>query len=235
MTDLETARRDAVARLCFAQASGLLSVETFGERYALVADATSVATLEALIADLAPDDATPLPVGTRSVAIQTVHDDYDYPTSYTTRSALAVAAASSIRIPAVFGSAVRAGTWTVPEHVEVMATLGEGRGQFRQLNVEGVTTAVETSWAIQWRIDLITKMDMADHRKFRNLIRFIMHTQAVRLNGASPMANHKIHDFYLDGGSTLMISSDDNNALQTSMIFNGDISVQDDAWAAIES
>ena len=93
MTDLETARRDAVARLCFAQASGLLSVETFGERYALVTEATSVATLEALIADLAPDDATPLPVGTRSVAIQAVHDDFDYPTSYTTRPALAVAAA----------------------------------------------------------------------------------------------------------------------------------------------
>jgi hypothetical protein len=29
MTDLESARRDAVSRLCLAQASGLLSVEAF--------------------------------------------------------------------------------------------------------------------------------------------------------------------------------------------------------------
>ena len=45
MTELETARRDAVARLCMAQASGFLSVETFEERYALLREATSVATM----------------------------------------------------------------------------------------------------------------------------------------------------------------------------------------------
>ena len=145
MTNLEIARRDAVARLCFAQASGLLSVETFGERYALVTEASSVATLEALIADLAPDDATPLPVGTRSVAVQAVHDDFDYPTNYNTRPSLAVEAASSIRIPAVFGSAVRAGTWTVPEHVEVMATLGEVKLDFRDATFSVDTVVIDVS------------------------------------------------------------------------------------------
>ena len=67
MTNLETARRDAVARLCLAQASGLLSVEAFGERYSLVGEATSVATLEALVADLELEETAPLPV-TMSIA-----------------------------------------------------------------------------------------------------------------------------------------------------------------------
>ena len=142
MTDLESARRDAVARLCYAQASGLLSVEAFEERYALIADASSVATLEAIIADLETDDATPLlPVPTQTVSLEPV----SYTGGYTTRSALPVAAASSIRIPAVFGHAERAGTWTVPEHIEVMVTLGEAKLDFRDATFSTDTIVIDAS------------------------------------------------------------------------------------------
>jgi len=141
MTDLESARRDAVARLCYAQASGLLSVEAFEERYRLIGDASSVATLDAIIADLEQEDATTLlPVPTRTMVVEQV-DTGGYPL----RTALPVAAASSVRIPAVFGSAVRAGTWTVPEHIEVMCTLGEVKLDFRDATFSTDTIVIDAS------------------------------------------------------------------------------------------
>ena len=141
MTDLETARRDAVARLCLAQASGLLSVEAFGERYSLIGEATSVATLEALVADLELDETAPLPVSTRTKPSTSRR----YDSGYSTGQSLAVEPASSIRIPAVFGSAVRAGTWTVPEHVEVMCTLGEVKLDFRDATFPHDTVVIDVS------------------------------------------------------------------------------------------
>ncbi len=141
MTELETARRDAVARLCAAQASGLLSVETFEDRYVLIREATSVATLEALVADLAQDDATPLPLmsyGAEAIEVEPVDTSYD-------THAVAVAAAESIRIPAVFGSAERAGTWTVPEHIEVMVTLGDVKLDFRDAVFTTDTVVIDVS------------------------------------------------------------------------------------------
>ena len=144
MTALESARRDAVARLCFAQASGLLSVEAFEERYALIAEASSVATIEGIVADLEMEDATPLlPVRTRTVAVDTLVDVDT--AGYPIRRALPVEAATSVRIPAVFGSAVRAGTWTVPEHIEVMCTLGEVKLDFRDATFSTDTIVVDAS------------------------------------------------------------------------------------------
>lgn len=139
MTELEVARRDAVARLCMAQASGFLSVETFEERYALLREATSVATLEALVADLALDDVTPLPLAPAPIT-----DRYAAITGYTTRS-VAVAAAESIRIPAVFGSAERSGSWTVPEHIEVMVKMGEVKLDFRDAVFSTDTVVIDLS------------------------------------------------------------------------------------------
>jgi len=141
MTNLETARRDAVARLCLAQASGLLSVEAFGERYSLVGEATSVATLEALVADLELEETAPLPVTMRTGAV----DVEPYDSGYSTAQSLAVEPASSLRIPAVFGSAVRAGTWTVPEHLEVMCTMGEVKLDFRDATFPHDTVVIDVS------------------------------------------------------------------------------------------
>lgn len=141
MTELESARRDAVSRLCYAQASGLLSVEAFEERYALIAEASSVATLDAIVADLVHEDVTPLlPVPTRTMSVEPVDTG-----GYTMRTALPVEAATSVRIPAVLGSAVRAGTWTVPEHIEVMATLGEVKLDFRDATFSTDTIVIDAS------------------------------------------------------------------------------------------
>lgn len=132
MTALESARRDAVARLCLAQASGFLSVEAFEERYALIAEATSVATLEALVADLVIEDEPLLPVRASSYDLEPITADSGAVAADSGwHTARAVEAASSVRIPAVFGSAERGGTWSVPEHIEVMVTLGEVKLDFR--------------------------------------------------------------------------------------------------------
>ena len=132
MTDLESARRDAVARLCLAQASGFLSVEAFEERYALITEATSVATLDALVADLVIEEEPMLPARSSSYDLEPITaDSAAVPAETGWHTGRAVAAASSVRIPAVFGSAERGGTWTVPEHIEVMVTLGEVKLDFR--------------------------------------------------------------------------------------------------------
>jgi hypothetical protein len=112
----------------------------FEERYTLLREATSVATLEALVADLVVDDVTPIPL----LAPARVSDHYPAITGYTTRSA-AVAPAESIRIPAVFGSAERSGTWTGPEHIEVMVTLGEGMLDFRDAVFSTDTVVIDIS------------------------------------------------------------------------------------------
>jgi hypothetical protein len=100
-----------------------------------------VATLDAIVADLEVEDATPfLPAPTRTLSVEPVDTG-----GYTMRSALPVAAASSVRIPAVFGHAERAGTWTVPEHLEVMCTLGEVKLDFRDATFSTDTVVIDAS------------------------------------------------------------------------------------------
>ena len=55
MNPTDRVRREAVARLCEAQATGLLSIEVFEERYALLRDAETAAIMQAIIADLPTD------------------------------------------------------------------------------------------------------------------------------------------------------------------------------------
>ncbi len=129
MNELEAARRDAVARLCRAQADGLISVGTFEDRYALVRDATSVATLDAMIADLA-DVPADSPTGAVTAA---------------THGFAPVEAAESMRIPAILGSATRAGAWTAPEHIAALVIMGELTLDFRDANFTRDTVEIDLS------------------------------------------------------------------------------------------
>jgi hypothetical protein len=127
---LDEARRDAVARLCQAQAAGYISVGTFEDRYALVREATSVASLEALTADLLdePVDLAALP-----------------PAQTSAFEPVPVEAAESLRIPAILGSAMRSGTWTVPEHIAVLVVLGEATLDFRDASFPNESVVVDLS------------------------------------------------------------------------------------------
>lgn len=133
MTELEEARRNAVAQLCQAQAAGYISVAAFEDRYALVREANSVATLQALIADLVAD-----PPAETLPAVR--HQD-----SVETYAAAPVEAAGSLRIPAILGSAVRGGTWTVPEHLAILVVLGEVTLDFRDASFTTDTVYIDLS------------------------------------------------------------------------------------------
>lgn len=141
MDELTSARRDAVARLCRAQAAGLISVGTFEDRYALVRDAASVATLEALIADLSDDAVTPVPLGgSTAVAFTRAETTVEH-----AAEPVPVEPAASLRIPAILGSAERAGTWTVPDHIAAMVVLGELTLDFRDATFTTDTVLIDLS------------------------------------------------------------------------------------------
>lgn len=134
MDPLTASRREAVTRLCQAQVDGLISVETFEERYALVQEAASRAALEALVADLTLDGGTPLPLtGTAPAVPREV------------AAARVTTTSGPVRIPAVFGSATRAGQWLVPEHLEVLLMAGSIVLDFREGLFQADTVVLDLS------------------------------------------------------------------------------------------
>lgn len=133
MDPLTASRREAVTRLCQAQVDGLISVETFEDRYALVQEATSRASLEALVADLTVDGGTPIPLSGSVPAVSR------------REAADVVAAAAPVRLPAVFASATRAGPWLVPEEMEVLLVMGSLRLDFREALFQADTVMVDLS------------------------------------------------------------------------------------------
>ncbi|MEK6689262.1 MAG: DUF1707 domain-containing protein, partial [Gemmatimonadota bacterium] len=114
MNPTDRVRREAVARLCGAQAAGLLSIEVFEERYALLRDAETAAIMQAIIADLPTDPgflAVSRPV-TPPDAVRDFGEDR-YPVQRVD-TPLPVGAPASIRIPSILVSTDRAGFWVVP-------------------------------------------------------------------------------------------------------------------------
>lgn len=130
MNELSLTKRDAVARLCQAQADGLLSVEVFEQRYVLIRDATTPTMVQAIVADL--DD---------------VADREESRTSLVpvAGTPLPVEAAPAIRIPAILGSAKRAGTWTVPEEIRLLVVLGEAVLDFRDASFTTDTVVIDAT------------------------------------------------------------------------------------------
>jgi hypothetical protein len=116
MSDLESARKDAVRVLCLAQAQDVLSVEGFETRLEQVHQAPNRATLEAIIADLAPaTHAAIVPVtGTARYAVPADHGEI-----------APVSPAEFLRVASVFASTKRAGSWTVPLEIHGRVLFGE--------------------------------------------------------------------------------------------------------------
>lgn len=129
MDRLAPVRREAVVRLCRAQADGRLSPERFEERYALLRDATSAAAIEAIVADLSEDSGA---YGAGSPATP-AHGE------------LAPRALPPLRIPAIFGSATRAGNWNVPEEISLLVVFGETHLDFRDATFTTDTVIVDVS------------------------------------------------------------------------------------------
>jgi len=114
MSDLESARTEAIRILCRAQADDRLSVEAFQSRLEQVNHAPNKATLAAILADL-DEVALPAPVLTNR-----------YPVAVADHTDVApVSPAEYMRISSVFGSSKRAGAWTVPLEIDGMVFFGE--------------------------------------------------------------------------------------------------------------
>lgn len=128
MDELSRLRRDAVARLCQAQAEGRLSIEAFEERYALLAAAETPSAVQAIAAafthdsgsyDLVPLEPAPEPVTAWSPA--------------------------PVRMPAILGSLVRAGNWNVPEEMDVLVIMGEAKLDLREAAFSVDTVVINVS------------------------------------------------------------------------------------------
>jgi hypothetical protein len=135
MESLSHARREAITRLCQAQVDGLISVEGFEERYAMIQQASSRGALDALVADLTLDDATPLPLAGTAADVVLAEDT----------AARLPAIAGPVRIPAIVGSATRAGQWIVPDHLEILVVMGELVLDFREALFQTDTVLVDLS------------------------------------------------------------------------------------------
>lgn len=107
MEDIAAARRDAIHRLCVAQARHEISVDTFLQRLALVTDARSAAAVLQLVADVDTsgyDSAVP--------------EETPLPAAYGL-------APESLRLSSVLTQTERTGRWAVPEQLETKVIFGE--------------------------------------------------------------------------------------------------------------
>jgi len=116
---------------------------------------------------------------------------------------------------------------------EIMFTPGAGQGRFVAKVIGDIEMPVETSWKGQFKIDLITAADIRIHAAFRTVVRFIMHTQLLSVNGTSLLL-HKIQTFYRDGGTSPVMKPEEG-IFQTTMIFDLDFSLEDCAWNFLEN
>ncbi len=107
MEDIAAARRDAIHRLCVAQARHELSVDAFQQRLALVTEALSTAAVLQLVADL---------------------DSSGYEGSLPEETELPAAyglAPESLRLSSVLTQTERVGRWAVPQQLETKVIFGE--------------------------------------------------------------------------------------------------------------
>jgi hypothetical protein len=112
--------------------------------------------------------------------------------------------------------------------VEIFFVPGAGQEQYRATTIGEDEFPVETSWKGQYRLDVFTRDNIKVHSAFVTAIRFIMHAQLLSLNG-SALTLHKIQTFQKDSGTTPM-EKPEEGIFQTSLLFDIDFSIQDDAW-----
>jgi hypothetical protein len=132
MDELSRLRRDAVARLCQAQAEGRLSIEAFQERYALLAEAETAAAVRAIAAAFQSDSG-----GYEVVRFEPAPPpEPEY------------APVPATRMPAILGSLVRAGNWNVPEEIDLLVIFGEAKLDLREASFAADTVVINLSMTV---------------------------------------------------------------------------------------
>lgn len=117
---------------------------------------------------------------------------------------------------------------------EIGFVTGAGQGQFRPIIVDGTEVPVETSFKGRYTLDIFTAPDIKIHSAYRTYIRYFMHTKLIGLNGVAPMTLHKIQNFQRDSGTSPIFKSEDGY-MRSTLVFDIDFSIQDEAWETIAS
>lgn len=113
--------------------------------------------------------------------------------------------------------------------VEITFMPGAGQDQFAAKIIAGFEMPVETSWSGQFKLDVITAPDIRVHKGFVIAVRFLMHTQLQSVNGSEYLPLHRIQSFAMDAGTSPQMKTDQGD-FQTTVLFDIQFSIQDDAW-----
>jgi hypothetical protein len=122
---LRDRREQAIQALSDSFVADLIGVEEFEDRLARVHAATTVATVEAVVADLAP-----LPAGVPKTALVPL-------------SVNPALAAPARRLRSLFGNVERRGGWTVPARIEARVTFGNVELDFREARFTAAVTEID--------------------------------------------------------------------------------------------
>ncbi len=181
------ARTQAIELLCQAQARGDLSVEAFEARFGLVQEATNAAMIEAIVADLMGlTPVEPMPALARG-------EQYEleaYP-DYTPADALAVSD-EPLRITAVFGSAQRAGPWTVPPSIKCLAIFGSLQLDFREAEFLTEDVDLEISAYIA-EIKITVPLDVKIEHEIHGVMNSVGHSRSRAKRTVAPVINIWFH------------------------------------------
>ena len=181
------ARTQAIELLCQAQARGDLSVEAFEERFGLVQEATNAAMIEAIVADLMGlTPVEPMPALARG-------EQYEleaYP-DYTPADALAVPD-EPLRITAVFGSAQRAGPWTVPPSIKCLAIFGGLQLDFREAQFVTEEVDLEISSYVA-EVKITVPFDVEIEQEIHGVMNSIKHGRNRAKRGVAPAIRIWLH------------------------------------------
>lgn len=124
MSDLEVVRAEAIQRLCAAHAGDHIPLVVFEDRLERLRGADSEATVAALVADIEPSgEWTPAPGALPARR----------------------AAPPSLRIASYFSSTTRAGSWRVPDRLELQILFGSIRLDLRDAELMSDLVEIEVS------------------------------------------------------------------------------------------
>lgn len=112
--------------------------------------------------------------------------------------------------------------------VEVIFVPGPGQGIWKMINGE----PRERAWKGQFVLHAITQIDQVQHGIYVGQLRTLMAKAGSLINGTDPMQFHKLQPFFMDAGTSAVLTSDDGYYM-TTLNYNVDFSIQDNAWALL--
>ena len=124
--------------------------------------------------------------------------------------------------------------------VEIEVTLGPGLQRWAVYPPATGTGAQrynarrESAWQFKIQFSLLTAADIKVHSDYRATVRAALAQLWLNINGVAPMTRHSVQ-MTKDSGSSPVMLSPEKDMMKTDIGFDGTISVQADAWPALET